>query len=74
MVKWKFLLMVALYIILGVIAYFNFGFRHVMVERFGGKSTMNEMTIKKLEESISNTQTEVPQELHDSLPDQEVNH
>jgi hypothetical protein len=45
-----------------------------MVERFGGKSTMNEMTIKKLEESISNTQTEVPQELHDSLPDQEVNH
>ncbi|MGA2315464.1 MAG: hypothetical protein ABSG71_03695 [Thermodesulfobacteriota bacterium] len=74
MVKWKFLLMVALYIILGVIAFFNFGFHHLMVERFGGKSTMNEMTIKKLEESISNTQTEVPQELHDSLLDQEVNH
>jgi len=66
--------MVALYIILGVIAFFNFGFHHLMVERFGGKSTMNEMTIKKLEESISNTQTEVPQELHDSLLDQEVNH
>jgi hypothetical protein len=73
MVKWKILLMVALYIILGFIAYFNFGFHHLMVERFGGKSTMNEMTIKKLEESLSNTQTEVPQELHDSLPDQEVN-
>ena len=74
MVKWKFLLMVALYIILAVIAYFNFGFRHLMVERFGGNSKMNEMTIKKLEENISNTQIEVPQELHDSLPDQEVNH
>jgi hypothetical protein len=73
MVKWKFLLMVALYIILGVIAYFNFGFHHLMVERFGGKSTMNEITIKKLEENIYNTQTEVPQEFHDSLPDQEVN-
>lgn len=45
-----------------------------MVERFGGNSKMNEMTIKKLEENIYNTQTEVPQELHDSLPDQEVNH
>ena len=33
MVRWKILMEVALYIILGVIAYFNFGFHHLMMER-----------------------------------------
>ena len=74
MVKWKILLMVALYIILGFIAYFNFGFHHLMIDRVGGKNTPGKSAWKKLEENIKkNTQAEVPQELPDSISDQEVN-
>jgi len=66
--------MLALYIILGVIAYFNFGFHHLMVEKVGGKSTPSQSAWKKLEDNIKkNIQTEVPQELPDSISDQEVN-
>lgn len=52
MVKWKILIAIALYIILGVIAYFNFGFHHLMMERVGGKSTQSKSAWKKLEENI----------------------
>ena len=35
MVKYKILVAVMLYIILGAIAYFNFGFRNLIVEKWG---------------------------------------
>ena len=73
MVKWKILLMVALYIILGFIAYFNFGSHHLMIDRVGGKNTPSKSAWKKLEENIKKSQSEVLQEFQDSLPDQELN-
>jgi len=73
MVKWKILLMVALYIILGFIAYFNFGFHHLMIDRVGGKNTPSKSAWKKLEENIKKSHSEVLQEFQDSLPDQELN-
>ncbi len=63
MVKYKVLIAVALYIILGAIAYFNFGFHNLMLERWMGKNTPNKSAWRKLEENIKNTQTEV---LHES--------
>jgi len=82
MVKWKILLTVALYIILGFIAYFNFGFHHLMVEKVGGKGTPNKSPWKKLEENIKKSaQPQVLPEFQDSILDeasnqseQEVNH
>ena len=59
--------MVTLYILLGVIAYFNFGFRHILVERFGEKSTLNQPA---WEETGENSRTETPQEFQDSSTDQ----
>lgn len=73
MVKCKILIAVVLYIILGFIAYFNFGFHHLIIEKIGGKSTLSSPAWKKLEKNIKNTQTEVLKELQDSFSDQEVN-
>jgi hypothetical protein len=71
MVRWKILIAVALYIILGVIAYFNFGFHHLMVERVGVKSTQNRSAWKKLEENIKkNAQPQVLPEYRDSILDE----
>lgn len=70
MVKWKILLTVALYIILGAIAYFNFGFHHILIERFGEKSILNQPAWEQLEENIDNNQTETLQEFQDPSTDQ----
>ena len=68
MLRWKILIAVALYIILCVIAYFNFGFHHLMMERVGGKSTQNKSAWKKLEENIKkNAQPQVLPEFQDSI-------
>ena len=73
MVKWKILIAVALYIILGFIAYFNFGFHHLMIEKIRGKNTVGSPAWKKLEENIKKTQTEVLKEFQDSSLNQGVN-
>jgi len=74
MVKWKLLIAVVLYIILGVIAYFNFGFHHLMFDKWAGKSKPNESAWKKLEENIKKAHTGDPHESQDTFSDQEVNH
>jgi hypothetical protein len=74
MLKYKILVAAALYIILGAIAYFNFGFHNLMVEKWLGKSTSNKSAWKKLEENVKKTQTESPQEFQDASLDQERNH
>jgi hypothetical protein len=73
MVKWKILLMVGLYIILAFVAYFNFGFHDLMIQKLGGKGTPTTSTWKKLEENIKNTQAQIPQEFQDPSADQEMN-
>ncbi len=67
MVKWKILLMVTLYAILGVIAYLNFDFPHILMERFGEKGSLNQPVWEKLGE---NNQAEPPQELQDPSTNQ----
>jgi len=74
MVKYKILLAVTLYIILGAIAYFNFGFHNLMVEKWLGKNTSNKSAWKKIEENIKKTQTEIPTEFQDAFSDREGNH
>ena len=75
MLKWKIFIAVALYIILGLIAYFNFGFHHLMMERVGGKSIENKSAWKKLEENIKkNSQPQVSPEFQDSILDEALNH
>jgi hypothetical protein len=74
MVRWKILIAVALYIVLGVIAYFNFGFHHLMMERVGGKTIQNKSAWKKLEENIKkNAQPQVLPEFQDSILDEALN-
>ena len=73
MEKRKVLVAVALYIILGVVAYFNFGFHHLMIEKFGGTSAPNQSAWKKLEENIKNTRLEVLQGFQDPISAQEAN-
>jgi len=70
MLKLKILLTVILYVILGVIAYFNFGFHHILTERFGEKSILNQPAWQELEENIENNQTETLQEFQDPSTDQ----
>ena len=74
MVKYKTLIAETLYIILGAIAYFNFGFHNLMVEKWLGKNTVNKSAWRKLEENLKKTQTEVPPEFKDAPSDQEENH
>jgi len=74
MVKYKILVVVTLYIILGAIAYFNFGFHNLMVEKWLGKNTPNKSAWRKLEENIKKTQAEIPPDFQDAPSDQEENH
>jgi hypothetical protein len=74
MLRWKIIIAVALYIILGLVAYFNFGFHHLMMERVGVKSTQNKSAWKKLEENIKkNAQPQVLPEFQDSILDEALN-
>lgn len=62
--------MVTLYALLGAIAYFNFDLHHVLIERFGEKSTLNQPAWEEPEENIGNNQTETLQEFQDPSTDQ----
>jgi len=57
--------MVILYAILGAIAYFNFGFHHILMERFGERCTLNQPAWEEPEENIGNNQAETLQEFQD---------
>jgi hypothetical protein len=72
MEKRKVLVAVALYIILGVVAYFNFGFHHLVIEKFGGESAPNGTAWKKLEENIKHTRLEILPGFPDSISAQEI--
>ena len=71
MIKWKIILVVALYITLGIIGYFSFGFHNLMIETAGGKARPNGSAWKKLETNLSKVQSDVPQQSRDSGSDQE---
>ena len=74
MIKRKILLVVALYIILAVVGYFNFGFHDLMIEKLGGKCRPNGSAWKKLEKNMKNIQTGVLRESRDESSDQEADH
>ena len=61
--------MVILYVILGAIAYFNFGFHHILTERFGENSTT--LNQPAWEEVGEYTQTKTPQVFQDPSADQQ---
>ena len=71
MIKWKILLAVALYITLGLIAYFNLGFHHMLTDRLGERSTLNQPAWEKLKENITSSQSETLQKFQDPSSDQE---
>jgi hypothetical protein len=64
--KGKILLVIALYAILGVIGFFNFGFHHYLFERVGSGNSTHEAVLKNIAEDM-NIQTVSAQESHDSL-------
>ena len=70
--KWKILLVVALYITLGVIGYFSFGFHNLMIEKAGGKGRSDGTAWKKLEKNITTIQSDVPPRSRDSSSNQEA--
>ncbi len=71
MIKWKILLVIALYIILGAIGYFNFGFHNLLIEKVGGKNRPDASAWRKLENNLKNIQTEIPQGSPNSFSDRE---
>ncbi len=72
MIKWKILLVVALYITLGIIGYFNFGFHNLMIEKVGGKARPNGSAWRKLEKNMTTLQSDVPEQSQDSFSDRET--
>lgn len=67
MVKSKFLIMVALYVILAILAVFNFNhYHHISV---GWSKTINETMERETNEIVETTTTKAPQEFQESLSD-----
>jgi hypothetical protein len=73
MLKGKFLLVVALYIILGVIAFFNFGLYHYITKEPESKITVRYDAWEDLDENIRNPKTEDVKESPGSPSDMEIN-
>jgi hypothetical protein len=73
MLKGKILLMLALYIILGVIAFFNFGLYHYITQKVEWKSTVYDDGGEDFDENIQQPQTEAAQESQVPPLDIEVN-
>ena len=65
--KGKIFLVIALYIILGIVAFFDFGFQNYLSELIGRRTPIPETAWRKLTENI-NAQTISPKESDDSLP------
>ena len=66
MVKGKILLVIVLYIILGVIAFFNFGLYGYVLEKFERKPHVSETRWKKMGENIRKARSASQEETQDS--------
>jgi len=73
MLKGKILLVLALYIILGVIAFFNFGLYHYISKKPEWKSTVYNEASGDFDKNIQNPQTETAKESQGSPSDIEIN-
>jgi hypothetical protein len=73
MLKGKILLMLALYIVLGFIAFFNFGLYHYLTQKVEWKSTVYEDGTEYFDENIQTPQTEATEESQSSPLDIETN-
>jgi len=62
MLKGKILLVLALYIILGVIVLFNFGFYHHITESVQRKTMVNDAAWEDFNENIQDPQAEATEE------------
>lgn len=71
MVKNKVLLMLSLYLILGVIAFFNFNFHHLLIEKFIGAKTAVEVTERESQNNIAEYPREHPEDHKISFSDQD---
>jgi hypothetical protein len=73
MLKGKILLVLALYIILGVVAFFNFGLYHYITEKPEWKITVSDDAQEDLDGNMQNPQTEDAKEPSGSRSDMEIN-
>jgi hypothetical protein len=73
MIKGKIIFVVVLYLILGVIAFFNFGLYGYLVARVERKATVNETPWKKLGENIKKARSASQDATQDSSSDQDSN-
>jgi hypothetical protein len=73
MLKGKILLVLALYIMLGVIAFFNFGLYHYITEKPEWKITVRDDAQEDLDGNMQNPQTEDAKEPPGSRSDMEIN-
>jgi hypothetical protein len=73
MLKGKILLVLALYIILGVIAFFNFGLRHYITEKPQWKITVRDDVREDLDGNKQNPQTEDVKDSPASPSDMAIN-
>lgn len=73
MLKGKILLVLALYIILGVIAFFNFGLYHYLTEKPKWKITVHDDAREDLDGNIQTPQTEPAKKSQGSPSDMEIN-
>lgn len=71
MMRGKILLVIALYLILGVIAFFNFGFHGYLSRLPGWKASPQEASWKKLSKDVKNIRSVVIEEPKVPLSDQE---
>jgi hypothetical protein len=69
MIKGKIIFVVVLYLILGVIAFFNFGLYGHLVAKVERKATVNETPWKKLGENIKKARSASQETTQDSSPD-----
>ena len=73
MLKGKLLLVLGLYIILGIIAFFNFGLYHYITEKPKWKITVSDDAREDLDGNIQNLQTEDAKEPPGSPSGMETN-
>jgi hypothetical protein len=69
MIKGKIIFVVVLYLILGVIAFFNFGLYDYLVAKVERKTMVNETPWKKLGETMKRARSASQDVTQDSSPD-----
>ena len=73
MVRRKILLVIGLYIILGVIGFFNFDLYHYITERLRWKSAVCDEVSEDFDKKTQNLQTEAAKESQGFASDMETN-